>query len=408
MSYSRARFLDRSTPPHIFTLVLLAGVSALNMSIFLSSLPIMTEELETEYAVMQLSISMYLGFTAGLQVIIGPISDRYGRRPVVLFALGLFVFASVACYFSGSIQAFLIWRMVSASVAVGMVTSRAIVRDEVEVNEAASTIGYVTMGMSLVPMFAPTIGGFVDQLFGWRAVFLFSASFGAALLLLCYFDQGETNKKKSASFKAQFLDYPELFMSPRFWGYALSAAFASGAFFAFLGGAPYVAATVFGLPPETTKWLFGIPAIGYFVGNLMSGKLSERFGVNNMVLAGCIILVFGMACSLLVTVAGYGSAFSFFGFCIFVGLGNGLVLPNSTAGLLSVRPHLAGSASGVGGGLMIGGGAILAALAGVLLEQGEGSLPLQWVMLLSNIAGLVSILLVMKRERRLAASLCKD
>lgn len=371
----------------------------MNMSIFLPSLPTMTEAFGTEYAVMQLSISLYLAFTALVQIIIGPFSDRYGRRPVVIFSLSIFALSSVGCYLATSIEVFLAFRMIGASVAVGMVASRAIVRDVVPMAQAASTIGYVTMGMSLVPMVAPTVGGFVDELFGWRAIFLFTFAFGAGLALLCWADQGETNKQKSVSFTAQFHDYPELFSSPRFWGYALSAAFASGAFFAFLGGSPYVASVVYDLPPTTTRYLFGIPALGYFVGNLYSGRNSVRVGVNKMILMGCIILVVGMAASLFVTSIGYGSAFTFFGFCTMVGLGNGLVLPNANAGLLSVRPHLAGSASGVGGALMIGGGAALAAIAGALLERGDGPFPLQWVMLLSAVASLISIWLVLRRER---------
>ena len=396
--------LNRATPPHILTLVLLAGVSALNMSIFLPSLPTMTEAFQTDYAVMQLSISLYLAFTAALQVIIGPLSDRYGRRPVVLASLWIFALASLGCYFAPTIEVFLSFRMLGAAVVVGMVMSRAIVRDVVPMAQAASAIGYVTMGMSLVPMAAPTLGGFIDELFGWRAIFLFTFAFGAGLALLCWADQGETNTAKSASFTAQFADYPELFSSPRFWGYALAAAFGSGTFFAFLGGSPYVASVVYDLPPTITRYLFGVPAVGYFLGSMLSGRYSVRLGVNRMILIGAILITFGMAASLLVTSMGYGSAFTFFGFCTFVGLGNGLLLPNANAGLLSVRPHLAGSASGVGGAVMIGGGAALAALAGALLERGSGPFPLQWVMLISAIASLVCIHLVIRRERALNAT----
>ena len=399
MSYSSARLFNRATPPHIVTLVLLAGVSAMNMSIFLPSLPVMTQAFDTEYGVMQLSISLYLAFTAALQIIIGPLSDRFGRRPIVLGALAIFAMASLGCYLSTTIEMFLTFRMIAASVAVGMVMSRTIVRDVVPMAEAASMIGYVTMGMSLVPMFAPTIGGFIDEIFGWRAIFLFTFAAGAGLTLLCWADQGETNQAKSVSFMAQIKDYPELFTSPRFWGYALSAAFASGAFFAFLGGSPYVASVVYELPSTTTRYLFGVPAVGYFVGNLISGRYSVSIGVNRMILIGSLLLVFGMAASLLMTAIGYGSAFTFFAFCTFVGLGNGMVLPNATAGLLSVRPHLAGTASGVGGAIMIGGGAALAALSGTLLEHGHGSYPLLWVMLLSAVASLVSVLLVLRREK---------
>jgi DHA1 family bicyclomycin/chloramphenicol resistance-like MFS transporter len=257
------------------------------------------------------------------------------------------------------------------------------------------------MGMSLVPMFAPTLGGVLQEAFGWRATFWFICAFGVALGALCWFDQGETNRSGGMSFRAQLTQYPHLFASPRFWGYALAAAFSSGAFFAFLGGAPYVATQVYGQPPTVTGFLFGIPAVGYFLGNFASGKLAVRVGINRMVLIGTMILVIGMSLSLIVSFAGYGSAFSFFAFCTFVGAGNGLVLPNATAGLLSVRPHLAGTASGVGSAIMIGGGAGLATIAGLLLERGNSAYPLQWIMLLSVVCALISILYVMRREKSL-------
>lgn len=404
MSYSQSKFLDRTTPPHIFTLVLLAGVSAMNMSIFMSSLPQMTKDFATEYSIMQLSISLYLLFTAGMQIIIGPISDRFGRRPVVVGALSLFAVASIGCYFAQSIEVFLFFRMLQSSVAAGMVLSRAIVRDVVPQDEAASTIGYVTMGMSLVPMFAPTVGGFLDEWFGWRSTFIFLTIFGVGLAALCWADQGETQKGGGLKFREQIEGYPELFSSPRFWGYALAAALASGCFFAFLGGSPYVATEVFKLEPTTTRYLFGVPAIGYFVGNLLSGRYSVRFGVNQMVVFGTVSLTLGMALSLLLTFAGFGGPLTFFGCCLFVGLGNGMVLPNATAGLLSVRPHLAGTASGVGGAIMIGGGAGLAALSGSLLEGGNGSYPLQWVMFISAALSVVAIAFVIQRTKQITTT----
>lgn len=396
------KFLDRRSPPHLLTLVLLAGISAMSMSIFLPSLPAMTMEFGTSYGVMQLSVSLYLAFTAASQILIGPISDKFGRRPAILGALGLFTLASIGCMLSTNAETFLFFRMVQSVVAVSMVLSRAIIRDIVPQAESAAMIGYVTMGMSLVPMVAPSIGGVLDAGFGWRATFLVMAVFGSALMVLCYFDQGETNLSKGQSFTAQISEYPELFTSPRFWGYSLSAAFSSGAFFAFLGGAPYIATTIYDQPAATVGMFLGIPAIGYFFGNLFSGRLSVRLGINRMIWIGSVVLLFGMSCSILVTWIGFGSLASFFTFCAFVGLGNGMVLPNATAGLLSVRPHLAGTASGVGGAIMIGGGAALAAVAGAVLEGSTTSLPLQWIMLLSALACVFAISFVSWREAQIA------
>lgn len=395
------RFLDRTTPPHIVTLIFIAGVSALSMNVFLPSLPNMTAYFSTDYRLMQLSVSAYLAMNAVLQVIVGPISDRYGRRPVVLAGLLVFAAASVGCVFATSVEVFLAFRMLQAAVVVGMVLSRAVVRDMVPQDQAASMIGYVTMGMALVPMIGPVFGGFLDEAFGWHSNFWLMGVLGLAIFALTWADLGETATHRSTSFAAQFRQYPELLMSRRFWGYCLSAAFGSGAFFAYLGGAPYVGSEVYGLSPAVLGIYFGAPALGYFLGNFFSGRYSMRFGINRMILTGALIVVAGMAALLAIFYAGLDSVYVFFGFMTFVGLGNGLLMPNANAGLLSVRPHLAGSASGLGGAIMIGGGAALSALAGALLKPGTGAFPLIWIMLCTAILSLASILYVLWRERQL-------
>jgi MFS transporter, DHA1 family, multidrug resistance protein len=290
------RFLDRTTPPHIVTLVLMAGVGAMNMSAFLPSLPAMAAHFGTDYAVMQLSVSLYLAVTAAIQLVIGPISDRFGRRPVVLASTAIFTLATLACIVAPSAETFLLFRMISATAAVGFVLSRAIVRDMVPQAEAASMIGYVTMGMSLVPMVAPMIGGGLEGAFGWQATFVFLALSGMGSGRSLWADQGETFAGHSSSFAQQVREYPELLTSRRFWGYVFAAAFAAGAFFAFLGGAPYVASEVYGLSPFWAGVAFGAPAIGYAFGNFLSGRFSVRVGINRMILYGSLVTAPGSAC----------------------------------------------------------------------------------------------------------------
>lgn len=380
---------------------MIAGISALNMSIFLPSLNTMALYFKTDYAIMQISLSGYLATTAVLQVLIGPISDRYGRRSITLIALAIFVIATIGALLSTAIEAFLFFRMMQAAVATGLVLSRAVVRDMVPQEQAASMIGFVTMGMALVPMFGPMIGGALDQLINWHATFVFLALSGAGVFVLVWFDQGETIAGQGVSFADQLRGYPELLVSPRFWGYAMCAAFASGAFFALLGGASFVASEVFGLTPLWSGIALGAPAVGYAFGNFMSGKYSVKLGVNRMAMLGSYIIIFGLGASLLLSLLGYNHPLLFFGFCTFLGVGNGITLPNVTAGLLSVRPHLAGTASGLGGALMVGGGAGLSQFAGGMLDIETGTLPLQWLMLGTAVAALLSVLFVVWRERAL-------
>ena len=395
------QFLDRTTPPHVFTLILLAGLSALVMNIFLPSLPQMAEYFGTSYAVMQLTVPLYLLTSAILQLFIGPLSDNIGRRPVMIVSLLLFVVATLGCIYAPNTGVFLFFRVAQAIIATAMVLSRAVLRDLYTQDQAASKIGYVTMGMALVPMIAPAVGGAIEQFGDWHATFWLMIAIAGGILALVIFDMGETAPKSRTSILGQFAQYPELLRSPRFWGYAGAAAFCSGAFFAYLGGAPFVGSVVFELDPFWLGIYFGAPAVGYFTGNWMTGLFAQRFGVNNMVMWGCAANALGGTLSLLIFLAGYGTAESFFGMMTLIGLGNGLCIPNATAGMLSVRPHLAGTASGLGGSIMIGGGSGLAVLAGLLLTPETGAYPLILIMQVTAIAGVLCIVLVIRRERAL-------
>ncbi len=389
------------SPPTITTLVLLSGLSALSMNLFLPSLPNMALYFETDYRVMQLSIALYLLVNAILQILIGPLADKAGRRPVLLWGLVLFLLATLGCIYAPTAEVFLAFRMSQAVIVVGIVLSRAAVRDMYDQDQAASMLGYVTMGMAVVPMIGPAIGGLLEESFGWKANFWLPFALGAFALALTYQDFGETAAKSGKTLVQQFREYPELLTSPRFWGYSMSSALSSGAFFAYLGGAPFIGTELFGMSAAEIGAYFGAPAIGYFFGNFISGRFSVRVGVNRMVLWGCCLNAVGVVLSAALFMADMGTALSFFGFMTFVGLGNGMSIPNATAGALSVRPHLAATASGLSGALMLGGGAALSALAGALLTHETGAMPLLWLMLVTAVLAVCAITSVIWREKQL-------
>ncbi|MEL6520437.1 MAG: multidrug effflux MFS transporter [Pseudomonadota bacterium] len=395
-------FLDRRTSPHIFTLVFMAGLSAMSMNIFLPSLPSMAVHFEAEPGLVALAVPVYLAVNAILQIFIGPISDRFGRRPVLLWAILGFTAATIGTLVAPTIEIFLLFRMAQAVITAGLVLSRAIVRDMVGPDEAASMMGYVMMGMALVPMVAPMIGGVLDEAFGWKANFWALLICAGALFAVSWYDLGETAKSTSSSFQQQVRDYPELLTSPRFWGYCATTAFSSGAFFAFLGGGPFVATNSFGLSPSALGFFFGAPAVGYAAGNFLSGRYSKQVGINQMILIGTWLNLGGMLALLVLYMSFEISAPVFFFFFVFVGLGNGMVIPNGTAGTLSVRPHLAGTASGLGGAMMIGGGAAFSALAGLVVS--DSALPLLILICATSALGVASIYLVIRRERALGVT----
>jgi len=396
-----ARFFDRTTQPTMLTLVLLASISALAMNIYLPSLPQMALEFSTTPAAMGLSVGVYLGTSALIQLFAGPISDRIGRRKIIQVSLIIFAIASISCAYAQSFQTFLIYRAIQSIAATCMIVSRAIVRDTTDTASSGSRIAYVTMGMAVVPMFSPALGGFIDTKFGWQGTFFVLSGLGLIMLILSYFDQGETAPVNDKSILGQFQNYPILLTSKRFWGYCLASAFGSGAFFVYLGGAPAVGAEVYALDPQSVGLFLGAPAFGYFFGNFIAGRYSKSIGIDLMVLYGLALALIGMSLSFAMSALGYSSALSFFGFMTFVGLGNGMSIPNATAGMLAIKPDLAGTASGLGSAMMIGGGAALSAFAGPVLHMGSGDLALIALMWLSVFIGILFILLVIKRNRTL-------
>lgn len=380
--------------PTLITLVLLTALSVLSLNMFLPSLAHIGEDLQADYGLVNLAVAGYLALSAVLQLIMGPLSDRFGRRPVLLFCMVIFVAASVGCALAESIWIFLGFRMLQGAIIAGQVLSRAAVRDMYEPNEAASKLGYISMAMALAPMLGPMLGGVLEMLFGWRAGFVLYAILGVAMLALVWADMGETNTNANATFAAQMRLYPQLFGSRRFWGYSFCAAFSIGGFYAFITGAPLVAGAWFDLNPALLGVGIGIITLGFMAGSFLTGRLAAHTKLSTMILVGRAIASLGPLIGLLTFLGGFGTVWTFFGSAVFVGFGNGLTVANATAGLMSVRPQLAGSAAGLSGAITVLLGAILTSATGALVSAQNAPFVVLGMMCASSFAGLLSILYV--------------
>jgi Bcr/CflA subfamily drug resistance transporter len=397
--------------PRLLTLILLAALSTLSLNLFLPSLANIARDFQADYARVSLAIGGYLAITAALQLVIGPLSDRFGRRPLLLGGLSFFVVGSFGCLLASDIDSFLTFRAMQGAVIAGWVLSMAMIRDTREESEAASLIGYVAMSMAVAPMLGPMVGGLLDEFFGWRSSFLLYSVFGAALLLLCWFDLAETNRSPSATFAAQFGDYPQLFRSRRFWGYALCGLFSTGTFYIFLSGVPLVAARQLEISPGALGFFMGTITAGFAFGSFLAGRYSRRYPLTTMVISGRSIAFTGLAAGLILFLAGFADGLTLFLATVFAGLGNGISMPSVNAGAISVRPKLAGSAAGLLGASTIGGGALLSMLTGLLLEQGDAAIRLLGIMLGSAALALLAALyvhMVDRSEARRAASRTLD
>lgn len=398
-------FSAASAPPKLFTLVLLSGLSVVSLNMFLPSLSNIAAEFQTSYRLLaSVSIAGYAATTTVLQLLIGPLSDRVGRRPVVLVSLVIFVVASLGCLLALDVWAFLLFRTMQAAIVSGFALSRVIIRDTEPAQKAASLMGYLSIAWAIAPMLAPLLGGAFDQLFGWRANFWAFLGIGAAVLVLCWLDLGETNKNPSETFTKQFKAFPSLFRSRRFWGYSLCMAFSMGALYAFLAAAPLVATTVFQMSPATLGFYMGSTAAGFILGSFVSGRFAALYPLTTMMVAGRVVAWAGLAAGLSLLLAGVVHEVSLFGSCVFLGFGNGVSMPSSNAGAMSVRPELIGSAAGLSGALTGAGGALMSGITGTILNEANAAFVLLGMMLLSSTMALLAALFVLWLDRRESAA----
>ena len=398
-------FSAASAPPKLFTLVLLSGLSVVSLNMFLPSLSNIAAEFQTSYRLLaSVSIAGYAAMTTVLQLLIGPLSDRVGRRPVVLVSLVIFVVASLGCLLALDVWAFLLFRTMQAAIVSGFALSRVIIRDTEPAQKAASLMGYLSIAWAIAPMLAPMLGGAFDQLFGWRANFWAFLGFGAAVLVLCWLDLGETNKNPSETFTKQFKAFPSLFRSRRFWGYSLCMAFSMGALYAFLAAAPLVATTVFQMSPATLGFYMGSTAAGFILGSFVSGRFAALYPLTTMMVAGRVVACAGLAAGLSLLLAGVVHEVSLFGSCVFLGFGNGVSMPSSNAGAMSVRSELIGSAAGLSGALTGAGGALMSGITGTILNEANAAFVLLGMMLLSSTMALLAALFVLWLDRREAVA----
>ncbi len=378
--------------PMLATLMIASALSPLAINIFIPSMASIARDLNADGATVGLGLSLYLAATAIIQLIAGPLSDRFGRRPVILGGMALFLLGTALCLIAQDVGLFLVGRVVQAASATGIALSRAIVRDVYSRERAAAMIGYVTMGLAVAPMLGPAIGGVMDTAFGWRSVFWLLAVMGVLTMTLLVFDLSETNDETGKPIVSQFRSYGELVGASAFWIYVGTSSLTSAVFFAFLGGAPFVAVTILKMTPAGYGLWFMLAATGYIIGNFGTARLSERFGVKTLMVTGAAMTLAATALSLALIGAGFLSPMTLFGPMLLVGIGNGLALPTATAGGVSVRPKAAGAAAGLLGACQIGLGALSSILAAILATGSNGAIGLTALMTGFGLAGLVCAL----------------
>jgi len=354
-----------------------------------------------EAGTVQLTLSLYLLGMAISQLVLGPLSDRFGRRPVMLAGLVLTVLASFAALAVTSITALIVARTLQAfGATTGIVIGRAVIRDLYDRDRAASMIGWVTMAMVVAPMIAPLIGGALDTALGWHAIFLFVGVFAAVVLAWALIGLPETRAVATGEGLARLLQESAVLLTHRsFLGYVLVAAFNSAMFFTFIGGAPHVVVTIMHRSSAEYGVWFVILSLIYMVGNFTAGRWSAQYGVDAMVRAGVAVTVLGAVVGIaLVLIYPQGGPWVIFTPQMIIGFASGFMLPNAIAGAVSVRPQAAGAAAGITGFLQMGLGAASSQLVGHLLAGAATALPLAVIVLVLCAGALIAFFALVPRR----------
>lgn len=351
---------------------LFVALGPITMSMYAPAMPALAAALGTTPAKVQLTLTVYLAAFAVAQLVYGPLSDRFGRRPVVLAGMVVFVAGSVEAAFATSIEALLLARFVQAvGACAGPAVARAIVRDVYSGPAAARVLAVVGMALTVAPAVGPAVGGYFQAWFGWRSIFLTLGLFGVVVFAAGVL-MTETHRRRDATAldpRRMLANYRTLLTRPVYLGYVAIVACTLAGLLSYVAGSPFVLISIVGLSPEAFGWTSIATTGGYFVGSIAASRLVGRLGLRRMVTAGMLVVLTGGGLLLLTVSLGKVGVVTVVGPMILWTCGLGAVYPSAMAGALQPFPHIAGSASALMGFLQMGTGA-LGSLAVARLNDG--------------------------------------
>lgn len=354
-------------------LAALTAIGPLSTDMYLPSLPDIARQLHASTAQAQFTISSYLIGFAVAQIFYGPISDRHGRKPVLLAAIALYCAASFVCVFSTSIEMLIIARAFQAiGGSGGIVLSRAIVRDIYSGARAGRELSVIGSVMALAPVLAPLAGGVLQTAFGWRSIFLTLVAAGLAMGGFAWLFLPETLKTRAAepvSMASMAHSYGVVVRNPAYLAYLGITAASFAGLFAWISATAFVLQNLYGLSPFDFGVAFALGSIGYMTGSALSARLVERLGLDGMLgLGSCACAVGGLGMIAAVAL-GLNSATSLVLPMTVYLAGMGMVLPQGIAGAMTPFPERAGAASSLFGFVQQTVAAICGAIVGSLLGQ---------------------------------------
>ena len=350
----------------------MVAIGSLSIDMTLPSLPATAQALGAPAATVQLTVTLFLAAFALAQLLHGPLSDRLGRRRIVLGGLAVHVVGGLACWMAPTARLLVAARVLQAAGAgSGPVVGRAVIRDLYEPDQAARVLGYMGTAQALTPILAPIVGGVVHQTFGWRAVYLVLALCGATLLSFAALLVPETNRLRDPNaLRPGHLatNAADLLGDRTFLGYVLVAALMFGGQFAFISGSSFVLIEVLEVAPDVYGLCFGLVAFGLMTGSFLTARLTPRLGIDRIIAAGSWLSAAAGGLMAVLALGGVWTVLAVIGPMYGFAVGVGIVLPAAVAGAIGPFPRTAGLASAVLGFIQLTSASAYGILVGRLYD----------------------------------------
>jgi MFS transporter, DHA1 family, multidrug resistance protein len=376
----------------IALLTAMVMVGQMSTSLYVPSLPFLADDLGVDTAEVKLTMTVFLIAFALSQLVYGSVSDRFGRRPVLLTGMVIYVVATLICAVAPNIEILILGRFLQGvGACAGTAIARAVVRDRFERREATRALAIIAMAMAVSPALGPIIGGNLQVYFGWQANFAALAIFGVLVLIAAAIGLAESIRQPDPTAtqpSRMIANYRTLLSSSTYWGYMLVIGSCFAGLFAYMTSLPFVFIELLGFTPDLFGFVFIFTVIGYLMGSTTVSQIALHIDGDYLVLVGTTLMFAGGLVMVGFVLCEWVSAVTIVGPMAVFMFGFGITLPNATAGAISPFPHMAGVASAMLGFFQMAMAAVASIAVAFLYD--ETALPMAAVICATGILAVLS------------------